>query len=99
MIRVLVKTYCRIRRRVFAPLSTFCSTVLAKELSIVCVAARVTDIEVLAILDYLRRPRLHRIGQRRLGVLPQGERLRFHVDLVPAVYPFHVALHLARQFD
>ena len=64
MIRVLVEAYRRIRRRVFAPLSTFCSTVLAKELSIVCVAAGVADVEMLAILDYLRRRRLHRVGQR-----------------------------------
>ena len=70
MIRVLVKAYRWICRRDFAPFSTFCSTVLAKELLVVGVTARMADIQMLAILDDIHGRRCIRIGQRRLGVLP-----------------------------
>ena len=71
MISVLVEAYRRVSRRDLAPLSPLSATVLAKELLVVGVAARMTDVHVRAILDDIHGRRHVSAGQRCLGMLPQ----------------------------
>ena len=70
MISVLVEAYRRVCRRDIAPLSPLSATVLAKELLVVGVAARMTDVHVRAILDDIHGRWHVSAGQCRLGMLP-----------------------------